>query len=110
MKRILITCLCLTLTIIVAGCAAKPIEIDTIVQNYLDWLNIENSSIVKADYKEIEQYTPVDHEIKYSEISARIDEVLESYYTKESDNSSTIKKGDAVLANIEIRNEENKLQ
>lgn len=110
MKKIYIILLCLLVIVTVAGCAAKSIEIDTAAQNYLEWLNMENSSITKVDYKAIEQYMPVDHEIKYSEFSARIDEVLDFYYTKESDNSSTIKKGDAVLVNIEIRNNENELQ
>ena len=110
MKKVYIVLLCLLVIVTVAGCAAKPIEIDTAAQNYLEWLNIENSSITKVDYKAIERYMPVDHEIKYSEISARIDEVLESYYTKELDKSSTIKKGDAILVNIEIRNEENELR
>lgn len=84
--------LCLLVIVTVAGCAAKSIEIDAAAQNYLEWLNMEISSITKVDDKAIEQYTPINHDIKYSEISARIDEVLESYYTKESDKSNTIKK------------------
>ena len=114
MKKVSFIFLCLLIIISVAGCAAKPVEINTTAQNYLNYLDmnykIESSSIKKVDFKAIERYTPIDRQIKYSELSARIDEVLEAYYTKELDEDGAIRKGDTVLANIEILNNENELQ
>ncbi len=114
MKKFSVIFLCLLIIFPVTGCKAKPIEIDIAAQNYLNYLNmnykIESSSIKKVNFKAIERYNPVERQIKYSEISTRIDEVLEAYYTKELDSSGTIRKGDTILANIEIRNDENELQ
>ena len=82
MKKVSFIFLCLLIIISVAGCAAKPVEINTTAQNYLNYLDmnykIESSSIKKVDFKAIERYTPIDRQIKYSELSDRIDEVLEA--------------------------------
>ncbi len=91
-----------TVCIMIAGCSARPIEINEIIRDYLALCNVENSRLTSMDYKGISEYTVSTTDIKFSEISKRIDEVLEYYFKRQSCDGHKIISGDAVSLNIEI--------
>lgn len=86
----------------IAGCSTAPIEISEVVSDYLTLCNIESSSLINIDYKGINKYTPSVSNVKFSEISKRIDEVLEYYFKRQPCSDHKIVSGDAVSLNIEI--------
>ncbi len=86
----------------IVGCSADPIEISEIVSDYLALCDIENSSLISIDYKGINEYTVGTNDVKFSEISKRIDEVLGYYFKRQPCGDHKIANGDAVSLKIKI--------